>query len=107
MNQAELNKAGEIFILNQTVEVARKIDSTLTEDLTERINELPGTTIHHVHNMALFYAVTKLNSLFQLTNDSKESMREYMEHAESLKTRFLDIVDSLKDFQPKDNGPVN
>ena len=104
MNQVELNTVGQIFIENRSIEVAHKLGVVLHEDLEERAKQIPGPIVHYIHNLALFDVLLKLNCLFQNVDHSYEACEEYLEHAESLKIQFLNIVDSLKDFEPKDKS---
>ena len=112
MNQLELNRIAELFVQKQSIEVAKKLDSILIEDLKERAEQMPGSAVHHIHNVALFDSLLRINSLFQIKNRSEAASREYLEHAETLKPKFLDIVNSLKDFEPvcegdEGNDPTN
>ena len=104
MNQFEQNKIAEFFIHSQSLEVTDKLEEVLVEDIKEQRKEIPGSIAHHIHNIALFYTLLRINSMFQANNSSKAASRQYLEHAETLKPKFLDIVDSLKDFEPKDSG---
>lgn len=100
MNQKELNKVAINYIEKQSIELASKIDMLLTADLLVKGESLDGPVIHHMHNLALYYSLVKLNSLFQITNKSKDAAREYCIFAESMKSKFLEMVESLQDFQP-------
>ena len=100
MNQLELNRIAGDFIRSQSVELARKLKDVLAADLAERVKGLAGPTVHHIHNVALFDTMLGINCLFQTRDHSKAAVREYIEHAETLRPDFIDIVDSLKDFEP-------
>jgi hypothetical protein len=104
MNQLELNAIAKHFIQRQSFEVAKKLKGFLTEDLKERAEELPGPLVHYIHNMAVFDTLLGINCLFTQKNESETGLQEYLEHAETLRLKFLDIVDSLKDFEPTDSG---
>ena len=109
MNQTELNTIGKLFIKSQSIEVTNSLLRTLNEDIQERVKKIPVSAVHHVHNMALFYTLLNVNFLYKAIDDSDEASEEYLEHAETFKTQFLDIVEALKDFEPKDKGntPTN
>ena len=112
MNQIELNNMAKLFVQNQSLEVADQLDRIFAEDLKERVKQIPGPAVHHIHNMALFYALLRINSIYQTNSSSKEDTRQYIEHAETFKAQFFDIVDSLKDFRPmseknENNNPTN
>lgn len=112
MNQLELNNIAKLFVHNQSLEVTNKLDRILTEDLKERVKQIPGPAVHHIHNTALFYALLRINSMYQTNSSSKEDTRQYIEYAETFKAQFFDIVDSLKDFRPmseenENNNPTN
>ena len=100
MNQLELNNMAKLFVHRESLEVANKLDRILIEDVKERVKQIPGPTVHHIHNMALFYALLRINSMYQANVGSTEDTRQYIEHAETFKPQFFDIVDSLKDFRP-------
>ena len=104
MNRTELDVAAGLFVYNQSIELADKIGDVLSEDVASRVKQMSSPIAHYVHNLALFYALARINCLFLSNNDSDEACEEYHEHVESLKTQFLDIVDSLKDFEPSDKG---
>jgi len=100
MNQLELNNIAKLFVQSQSIEVAKKLRTVLSEDLDERVTQMPGQAVHHIHNVALFDALLGINCLFHAKNPSEAGLREFLEHAETLRPKFLDIVDSLKDFEP-------
>lgn len=104
MNQLELNAIAKHFIQSQSFEVAKKLKGFLSEDLKEKIEELPGSTVHYIHNMALFDTLLGINCFCIPNNTSKAGLQEYLEHAKMLRSKFLDIVDSLKDFEPTDRS---
>ena len=99
MNQAELNRIATSYLKAKSIEVARKIDSILDEDLNTRVEELNGPIIHHIHNEALFYSLMKLNNLALSENSSKNAAMEFYMLAESLKPKFFEIIETLKDFE--------
>ena len=107
MNQLEQNRIAEFFIHNQSIDVTKKLESVLTEDLKEKGKEVPGSAIHYIHNIALFYALLRINCLFQAKTSSEAATRQYLEHAETLRPKFLDIVDSIKDFRPTSEKDKN
>lgn len=112
MNQLEPNRIAELFVRSQSIEVAKKLRTVLSEDLDERVMQMPGPVVHHVHNVALFDALLGINCLFHTKGSAEAGLREYLGHAETLMPKFLDIVDSLKDFKPaseqgEDNNPAS
>ncbi len=98
MNQAELNRIAIDLIKNHSFEVAQKLEKVLGEDIQERAKELPGMTIHHIHNMALYDLLLMVNSIFLEDRKTAETAREYCQLGESLRPKFLEIVEALKDF---------
>ncbi len=100
MNQSELNRIAMSFIENKSLEVAKKVKGVLTEDLKEKMKEMPGLTVHHIHNVSLFEVLRLINCSFYSENSSKDDLKEYCEYAETFREKFLDIVESLKDFAP-------
>ena len=107
MNQLELNAIAKHFIQSQSLEVAKRLKGFLTEDLKERVEELPGQMVLYIHNMALFDTLLRINCLFISNNNSEVGLQEYLEHAETLRLKFQDIVESLKDFEPTDSSSQN
>ena len=67
MNQIEMNKIAMSVIQNQSTDVAVKLKKVLNEDLDERIKEMPGSTIHYIHNMAMFKLLLGINCFFKNT----------------------------------------
>jgi len=104
MNQLEQNRIAEFVIHSQSLEVTNKLETVLTEDLKEMGKEIHGSVVHYIHNIALFYGLLRINCLFQANNNSEAASRQYLEHAKTLRLKFLDIVDSLKDFEPTDSS---
>ena len=107
MNQAELNRIAIGYIEMQSVEVARKIDSVLRDDLLKRSESLNGPVIHHIHNLAIYHSLVKLNGIFRIDDESDEAVNEYCELAYSLKPKFIELTETLKDFQPARNPEDN
>ena len=105
MNQMELNKIAINFIQKQSLEVAKKLKGVLADDLRERAKEIGGPAVHYVHNRALFDTLLVINCLFTSRKQSQEAVQEYQEYAETLRSNFLDIVESLQDFEPTSPGP--
>jgi hypothetical protein len=100
MNQAELNRIANNYIRMQSIEVASKIDSIFEEDLAERKKEQSGQAVHHIHNLALYTTVARINCAFVVNDDSQEAVRQYCILVESLEPKFMEIIETLKDFQP-------
>lgn len=109
MNQLELNNIAKLFVHSQSLEVANKLGTILAEDVKERVKQVSGPAVHHIHNMALFYTMVRINSLYQTNSNSKAALQEYLEYVEALKPKFLDLVNSLKDFEPacEGNDPID
>ena len=97
MNQAELNRIAINLIKKHSFEVAQKLEKVLAEDVQERAKELPGMTVHHIHNMALYDLLLIVNSIFLEDRKSAETASEYCQLGESLRPKFLEIVEALKD----------
>jgi len=100
MNQMKMNQIAKNFLQGQSHEVASKIKELLAEDAEERILHMDGPVLHHIHNNALFEALLRINSLFTQEHLSRDAVREYLRHAEPLRSQFFDIVDTLKSFEP-------
>jgi len=88
------------FIRSQSIEVATKLRETLSNDIEERSEQVSGQALHYIHNMALFDCMAWLNSLIALNDVPEEVIDEYFEFAGTLRSKFMAIVDELKDFQP-------
>jgi len=100
MNQMTMNQIAMSFLRGQSHEVASKIKEFLAEDAEERVQHMDGPVLHHIHNNALFEVLLQINSLFTQEHWSRDAVREYLRHAEPLKSQFFDIVDALKSFEP-------
>lgn len=100
MNQVLLNKIAMNFLTSQSAEVGSKLRDLLHKDAQERADQIAGLPLHYIHNMALFDCLVCLNSFFTMENTSKEAVKEYVRHAETLRPKFLEIMESLKDFEP-------
>ena len=104
MDQLELNAITKYSIQCQSFEVAKKLKGFLSEDLKIRAEEMPTSTVHYIHNMALFHTLLGINCFCITKKNSKAGLQEYLEHAETLRPKFLDIVESLKDFESTDKS---
>ena len=104
MNQIELNRIAVNFIERQSVEVATKLREVLYEDAEERSERIAGPALHYIHNIALFDCLVGINTLFMNENNSNEAIKEYADYAETLRPKFLDIMEALKDFRPTAQG---
>jgi len=100
MNQIELNTIAMNFIEHQSAEVAAKIKDVFHKDAQEKSEQVAGPTLHYIHNIALFDCLVMLNTFFMIEDNSREALQEYLRHAETLRPKFLDIMESLKDFKP-------
>ena len=107
MNQIQLNRIAMDFIQNQSLEVARKLKVVLADDLRERVKETGGPAVHYIHNIALFDCLASINTFFIHENDSEEAVRQYADYAETLRPKFLDIMEALKDFRPTEQNQDN
>jgi len=108
MNQIEMNSIAINFLKHESYKVAKKLEKVLAEDLKEKCEELSGTTLHHIHNMALFDVLLMINCLFTSRNNpTKEAAEAYCRLGESLRPKFLEIVETLKDFVPEERSGNN
>jgi hypothetical protein len=105
MNQLQLNKIAMHFIENQSAEVAAKLRSVLHIDARKRSEQIAGPALHYVHNIALFDCLIMVNTFFMIENKSQEALHEYIEYAETLRPKFIDLMESLKDFRPTTQIP--
>ena len=101
MNQLELNNVAQRFIQIQSAEVTVKLNKALAEDAEERSKVLSGPPLHYVHNMAIFNCLASLNAMFFMDNDSAEAAHQYSEYAETLRPKFIGLMEELKDFRPQ------
>ena len=100
MNQLELNTIAMNFIEHQSAEVAAKIKDVFHKDAQERSDRITGSALHYIHNIALFDCLVMLNTFFTSEDKSQEAVNEYLKYAETLKLKFFDIMEFLKDFEP-------
>jgi hypothetical protein len=106
MNQMEMNQLARYVVETQSVEVCNKLQDVLVEDLKQRGSQIGGPVTHYVHNTALFHTLLALNCLLREQNSSREALQEYLEYAQTLLPKFLDIVEALKDFEPTGRPPT-
>ena len=99
MNQMQLNAVAMNLIQNQSAEVAEKIGDLLHEDAKKRAKLISGPPLHYIHNAALFECLVILNSFCMVKNHTEQAAKEYTRFAETLKPKFLELVEALKDFQ--------
>jgi hypothetical protein len=104
MNQLELNRIAMHFIRSQSIEVAVKLRELLYEDVEERSEQIAGPALHYIHNIALFDCLVGINTFFMNENNSHEAVKEYTDHAGTLRPKFLDIMEALRDFRPTAQG---
>ena len=88
------------FIRNHIAEVAAKLRDVLYVEVETRSRQVGGPALHYIHSVALFDCLVLINTFFIAEAYSEEAADEYIEHAESLVSKFLDIMESLKDFRP-------
>ena len=100
MNQIELNRIAMSFIKSQSIEVAEKLRDVLHNDVEHRAKQIAGPPLHYIHNMALFDCLASINTFFITEDSSDEVVKQYADYAETLRPKFLDIMEALKDFRP-------
>ena len=100
MNQIELNRIAMHFVKSQSIEVAGKLRDVLHEDAKQRAKQIAGPPLHYIHNMALFDCLVSINAMFTIEDLSEEAVSQYAEYVETLRPKFLDIIEALKDFRP-------
>ena len=100
MNQIAMNRIAANFIDMQSIELASKLKKILLADIQKKTEYIDGPTAHHIHNRALFNVLLAINCIFVKDFQSRSARQQYLEHAKELESRFFDIVDALKDFEP-------
>jgi hypothetical protein len=100
MDQKLLNTIALDVIAKCRNEVFLELQELLERDCKKRREQIPSAAIHHVHNAILFDCLVWLNPLFIMENDSENAWKEYLYFADTLRTKFQEIVNALKDFQP-------
>ena len=101
MNQKELNKIALDSIDKQSIKVATKLQKLIARDGEKRFKQFPGPVVHYVHNIALFECMVWLNSISLHGEDvPEETIDEYLCLVETLRPKFRDVIEALKDFQP-------
>jgi hypothetical protein len=104
MNQLELNTMAMRFIQMQSTEVAAKLNQVLGDDAQERAKLVSGPPLHYIHNMAIFDCFAALNPMFLVDDDSPEALRQYIMYAETLRPKFIELMEELKDFRPEEQN---
>jgi hypothetical protein len=100
MNQIELNKIAMNFIKRQSLEVTVKLIDVLARDGECRSKQVGGRALHHIHNMALFNCLASINNFFITEDNSPDAVQQYTDFADTLRPKFLDIMEDLRDFRP-------
>lgn len=106
MNQLELNHMAMRFVEMQSSEVANKLTQVLRDDCGERARLISGPPLQYIHNMALFACLAAINATFAEDDHSAEALRQYLVYAETLRPKFIDLMEELKDFRPSDQEHV-
>ena len=76
------------------------LDSEVTIQTYATLSDGAMTSVDHP-NRTYYRTALADDALAELENmEPKEAVREYSKYAEALKPKFLDIMESLKDFQP-------
>lgn len=101
MNQIELNRMANHYINKQSYELSEKLENVLFEDIAAKKEEMSGPMLHHVHNTSLFFALLNINCFYLRQSNSEAATEQYLKLAETLRPKFLEIVEALKDFQPE------
>lgn len=104
MNQLELNNMATRFIQMQSTEVAAKLNRVLGADAQERAKLVSGPPLHYIHNMAIFDCFAALNAMFLMEDPSPEAVHQYTAFAETLRPRFIDLMEEFQDFQPEESN---
>ena len=104
MNQIAMNRLAANFIDIQSLELGSKLRKVFLADLRKKIEHIDGPTVHHIHNRALFNVLLAINCIFVKDFQSRTARRQYLARAKELESRFFDIVDALKDFEPTGDG---
>jgi hypothetical protein len=100
MDQKLLNTIALDTLESHHNQVCSKLRGLFNHDIKKRSKDLPGAAVYHVHNTSLFECLVCLNPVFCRKNRSEQAFDEYMQFAETLKPKFMEIVEALKDFQP-------
>lgn len=99
MNQKELNNIAKNFIYNESMKVAKKLQATLTRDLNERKEPISGEALRIIHTLSLFEVLALITvSSPPGTEITKQKAQEYAQLAETLKPKYMEIVEQLRDF---------
>lgn len=104
MNQIAMNRIAANFIDMQSIELASELKKLLLANIQKKSEYIDGPTLHHIHNRTLFNVLLAINCIFMKDFQSRTARRQYIEHAKELESRFFDIVDALKDFEPTGEG---
>lgn len=100
MNQIELNRIANHYINKESFELSKKLEKILYEDLAAKKEDISGPVLHHIHNTSLFFLLLNINCFYVKQSGSQAATRQYLELAESLKPKFMEIIEALKDFRP-------
>ncbi len=114
MNRKELEKLADRYH-KYAMRASTKLQEALFNDLGETLlqniesgkMELSEEAIPCVYNISLFYLLLKINGLYTYDLNSQTIREQYIKFAETMETKFWDIVEELNNFQPEGFGPNN
>lgn len=76
-------------------EVHIMLSLCLDRDRFQRQRCIPQDVMRYIHNEALFGCIRTVNSTASI-----KSIKEYLRFADTLKPKFFEIVEALRNFQP-------
>jgi hypothetical protein len=101
MNQTELNKIAHAYIETEAVKLAIELGKVITDDIKERIGVLPASGARHLHNLAMFLLLGRINDPRMMLPEEEipaDAGQHYGKFILSMKSSFLDYCEKLQDF---------
>lgn len=100
MDQRLLNTIALNVIESNRAEVFAELRELFDRDVQRRKDKISGAAVHYIHNASLFDCLIWLNAMFSMEDSSENAWKEYLCFSDTLRPKFHEIVEALKDFQP-------
>ncbi|MHB9068800.1 MAG: hypothetical protein ACYC54_00360 [Sedimentisphaerales bacterium] len=95
MDQKQRHELALKALDNQCTEAFVMLSLCLDRDRFQRQRCIPQDVMRYIHNEALFGCLRTVNSTASL-----KSIKEYLRFADTLKPKFFEIVEAIRNFQP-------
>jgi hypothetical protein len=95
MDQKQRHEMALKALDDQCTEAFVVLSICLERDRSKRQEYLPQDVVRYIHNDALFECLRVVNSAVSI-----KTVMEYRRFADTLRPKFFEIVEALRNFQP-------